>query len=223
MTPRSCARRRMNCDGCWRTRSPKRPRPAWSPTWAWGTPCGTTWARRCAARPRRQARPHRARARRPVRRAVRGLRWSGRAFAAASSRAMRCRARPSPTARPLRLIARAAGVRFGGAIVVLPDDDVMESITELGKVRGTPVVVVSRSALSTVLRRGMPEHARSAATRSSTSGPGCNRPCASPESAVGGQRSAVSGRQSVGSGSDQTASSLPAGSSKWNRRPPGNA
>jgi hypothetical protein len=55
----------------------------------------------------------------------------------------------------VRLVARAAGVRFGGVIVVLPDDDVMDPITELGKVRGTPVVVVSRSALSTVLRRGV--------------------------------------------------------------------
>ncbi|GAA1956698.1 J domain-containing protein [Microbacterium deminutum] len=55
----------------------------------------------------------------------------------------------------MRVTARAAGVRFGGAIVVLPDDDVMDPITELSKVRGTPVVVVSRSALSTVLRRGV--------------------------------------------------------------------
>ncbi len=55
----------------------------------------------------------------------------------------------------LRTLARAAGVRFGGAIVVLPDDDVMQPITELGKVRGLPVAVVSRSALSDVLRRGV--------------------------------------------------------------------
>jgi len=55
----------------------------------------------------------------------------------------------------MRVMARAAGVRFGGAIVVLPDDDVIEPISELGKVRGTPVAVVSRSALSTVLRRGL--------------------------------------------------------------------
>jgi hypothetical protein len=54
-----------------------------------------------------------------------------------------------------RVIARAAGVRFGGAIVVLPDDDVTQPIEELGKVRGTPVVVASRSALATVLRRGI--------------------------------------------------------------------
>ncbi|MBN9196878.1 MAG: molecular chaperone DnaJ, partial [Microbacterium sp.] len=45
--------------------------------------------------------------------------------------------------------------RFGGAIVVLPDEDVLQSVEELGKVRGTPAVVASRSALSTVLRRGV--------------------------------------------------------------------
>jgi hypothetical protein len=55
----------------------------------------------------------------------------------------------------LRAVARSAGVRFGGAIVVLPDDDVPSPIEELGKVRGTPVTVVGRSALSTVLRRGV--------------------------------------------------------------------
>lgn len=55
----------------------------------------------------------------------------------------------------MRVIARAAGVRFGGAIVVLPDDDVDQPIDEIGKVRGAPVAIVSRSALSTVLRRGV--------------------------------------------------------------------
>lgn len=55
----------------------------------------------------------------------------------------------------MRVIARAAGVRFGGAIVVLPDEDVLQPIEELGKVRGTPAVVASRSALATVLRRGV--------------------------------------------------------------------
>lgn len=55
----------------------------------------------------------------------------------------------------MRVMARAAGVRFGGAIVVLPDDDVLQPIAELGRVRGVPVAVVSRSALSTVLRRGV--------------------------------------------------------------------
>lgn len=55
----------------------------------------------------------------------------------------------------MRVVARAAHVKFGGAIVVLPDDDVAEPIQELGRVRGVPVAVVSRSALSTVLRRGV--------------------------------------------------------------------
>lgn len=55
----------------------------------------------------------------------------------------------------MRVVARAAGVRFGGAIVVLPDDDVVQPIDELGRVKGTRVAVVSRSALSTVLRRGI--------------------------------------------------------------------
>jgi hypothetical protein len=55
----------------------------------------------------------------------------------------------------MRVISRAAGVRFGGAIVVLPDDDVLQPIEELGKVRGIPIAVVSRSALSAVLRRGV--------------------------------------------------------------------
>jgi len=55
----------------------------------------------------------------------------------------------------MRTIARAAGVRFSGAIVVLPDEDVLGSIDELGKVRGMRVAVASRSALARVLRRGV--------------------------------------------------------------------
>ncbi|EPD84603.1 hypothetical protein HMPREF1529_01206 [Microbacterium sp. oral taxon 186 str. F0373] len=54
-----------------------------------------------------------------------------------------------------RVLARAARVRFSGAIVVLPDDDVVSAIEEIGKVRSLPVAVVARSALATVLRRGL--------------------------------------------------------------------
>ena len=54
------------------------------------------------------------------------------------------------------VIARAAKVRFGGAIIVLPDDDLEQAVTPLGKVRGIPVVVVRRSALAMVLRQGVP-------------------------------------------------------------------
>lgn len=58
--------------------------------------------------------------------------------------------------RRMRVVARAARVRFGGAVLVLPDDDLAQAITPLGSVRGVPVVVVGRSALATVLRGGVP-------------------------------------------------------------------
>jgi antitoxin (DNA-binding transcriptional repressor) of toxin-antitoxin stability system len=54
-----------------------------------------------------------------------------------------------------RAVSRAARVKFSGAIIVLPDDDVASPIEEIGRVRGLPVAVVSRSALATVLRRGV--------------------------------------------------------------------
>jgi hypothetical protein len=55
-----------------------------------------------------------------------------------------------------RLVARAAGVRFGGAIIVLPDEDLLQPVTELGRVRGIPVVLVARGALANLLRQGVP-------------------------------------------------------------------
>ncbi|WP_447587650.1 DnaJ domain-containing protein [Microbacterium lacticum] len=54
-----------------------------------------------------------------------------------------------------RAVARAARVRFSGVVVVLPDEDLATAIDEIGKVRGQPVAIVRRSALSTVLRRGL--------------------------------------------------------------------
>lgn len=56
----------------------------------------------------------------------------------------------------LRTVARAARVRFGGAILVLPDDDLAQATTPLGTIRGTTVVVVRRSALRPLLRTGVP-------------------------------------------------------------------
>ncbi|MFD5214182.1 J domain-containing protein [Microbacterium sp. NPDC058345] len=56
----------------------------------------------------------------------------------------------------MRWVARVARVRFGGAILILPDDDLDHPATSLGSVRGLPVVAVRRSALRTVLRRGVP-------------------------------------------------------------------
>ncbi|MFD4958290.1 DnaJ domain-containing protein [Microbacterium sp. NPDC058389] len=55
----------------------------------------------------------------------------------------------------MRTVARAAGVRFSGALVVLPDEDVPTAIQELGRIRGVHVAIVARSALATVLRRGI--------------------------------------------------------------------
>ena len=56
----------------------------------------------------------------------------------------------------MRAVAKAARVKFGGAIIVLPDDDLSQAVTPLGTSRGVPVVVVRRSALSMVLRQGVP-------------------------------------------------------------------
>ena len=56
----------------------------------------------------------------------------------------------------MRTVAKAARVRFGGVIMVLPDDDLAQAVTPLGSSRGVPVVVVRRSALAMVLRQGVP-------------------------------------------------------------------
>lgn len=56
----------------------------------------------------------------------------------------------------MRVVAKAAKVRFGGAIIVLPDDDLAQAVTPLGSIRGVPVVIVRRSALSRILRTGVP-------------------------------------------------------------------
>ncbi|QDE36330.1 molecular chaperone DnaJ [Microbacterium foliorum] len=56
----------------------------------------------------------------------------------------------------MRTVAKAARVKFGGLIMVLPDDDLAQAVTPLGSSRGVPVVVVRRSALSMVLRQGVP-------------------------------------------------------------------
>ena len=56
----------------------------------------------------------------------------------------------------IRSLSRTARVRFAGAILILPDDDLDEAVTVLGAVRGVPVAVVRRSALRPVLRSGIP-------------------------------------------------------------------
>ncbi|HKT57616.1 MAG TPA: DnaJ domain-containing protein [Microbacterium sp.] len=55
----------------------------------------------------------------------------------------------------MKAISRVGRLKFGGAIVVLPDEDVPVPVDHLGKVHGMPTAVVARSSLSTVLRRGV--------------------------------------------------------------------
>ncbi|WP_341947090.1 DnaJ domain-containing protein [Microbacterium sp. LWH11-1.2] len=57
----------------------------------------------------------------------------------------------------INVVARTARVRFSGAVVALPDDDLSQAVTPLGSIRGLPVVVVRRSALPLLLRKGLPE------------------------------------------------------------------
>lgn len=59
--------------------------------------------------------------------------------------------------RRMRLVAKSARVRFSGAIIVLPDDDLAQATAALGTSRGMPVVVVRRSALALLLRQGVPQ------------------------------------------------------------------
>lgn len=56
----------------------------------------------------------------------------------------------------IRGVARAARVRFSGALVVLPDDDLSSPATSLGKPGGIPAAAVRRSILPSVLRSGVP-------------------------------------------------------------------
>ena len=58
--------------------------------------------------------------------------------------------------RRVRILARAARVKFSGAIVIFPDDDLSDVALALGEVRGLPVIAVRRSALPLVLRGGIP-------------------------------------------------------------------
>jgi hypothetical protein len=54
-----------------------------------------------------------------------------------------------------KTLARAAGVRFSGLLVVIPDGQSDEDITELGRVRGVRAALVQRSRLGQLLRTGL--------------------------------------------------------------------
>jgi hypothetical protein len=54
-----------------------------------------------------------------------------------------------------KTLARAAGVRFSGLLVVVPDGQSDEGVTELGRVRGVRAALVQRSHLGQLLRTGV--------------------------------------------------------------------
>ncbi|TBN56648.1 molecular chaperone DnaJ [Glaciihabitans arcticus] len=54
-----------------------------------------------------------------------------------------------------KVIARAAKVRFTALVIVIPDDAFPDSLTEVGKVRGYPAVLVHRSRLAGLMRSGI--------------------------------------------------------------------
>ena len=55
-----------------------------------------------------------------------------------------------------RAVARTVRVRFGAALLILPDDTLAEPFLPVGPVRGLTTAVVRRSALALALRSGVP-------------------------------------------------------------------
>ncbi|MCU1570750.1 MAG: molecular chaperone DnaJ [Naasia sp.] len=55
-----------------------------------------------------------------------------------------------------KVLARAARVKFGGLLLVVPDDALAEPVIPAGAARGAAVAVVRRSVLPHVLREGLP-------------------------------------------------------------------
>ena len=158
-TRRSCGPRPTNCGGCSPTRSPRRRPPASSPTSAWATPCGTTSPPRCAAEPATTSSTTSCSARRGLyAHPVGGLRRTGRRAPRRARPATACRAAPvADLLARMRIIARAAGVRFGGAIVVLPDDDLMQAGDRSRQgARHRPSSWSRAARCRTVLRQGVP-------------------------------------------------------------------
>ena len=55
-----------------------------------------------------------------------------------------------------KVIARAARVKFSALLIVVPDDELEESLQVLGSIRGATTAVVASSRLGSVLREGLP-------------------------------------------------------------------
>jgi len=55
-----------------------------------------------------------------------------------------------------RVLARAARCKFSALVIVVEDDQAVESLTELGSVRGAQGILVQRSRLVNLIRTGLP-------------------------------------------------------------------
>ena len=59
-----------------------------------------------------------------------------------------------------RSLGRSTRVRFGAAVVAVPDDAFDESFSVVGKSRGIPLVIAQRSFVPQLMRTGVPNAAR---------------------------------------------------------------
>lgn len=55
-----------------------------------------------------------------------------------------------------KAVARSARVRFDAIAIVLPDDDLEQAVTSLGRVKGMEALAVRRSAVLDLVRGGVP-------------------------------------------------------------------
>ncbi|MDJ0335062.1 DnaJ domain-containing protein [Salinibacterium sp. G-O1] len=55
-----------------------------------------------------------------------------------------------------KVLSRQLRVRFTGLVIVLPDDALAESVTQLGSVRGAATLAVTQTSLAMLLRQGIP-------------------------------------------------------------------
>ncbi|MBX3099718.1 MAG: DnaJ domain-containing protein [Salinibacterium sp.] len=55
----------------------------------------------------------------------------------------------------VKVLSRALRIKFTALVIVLPDDAIDDSVTQLGTVRGAPAVAVTQSAVGMFLRQGI--------------------------------------------------------------------
>ena len=54
-------------------------------------------------------------------------------------------------------ISRAAGVKFSALVIILPNDELDDPITVLGRIRGGSTIAVRQSVLTRLLKEGLPD------------------------------------------------------------------